>query len=345
MATAKKYSVCIVGSGNWGSAIARIIGENVKKSDLFEERVAMWVFEEMIGDRKLTDVINNDHENVKYLPGFKIPENVVAIPDAAKAAEGANIFIFVLPHQFVEGVCKQIKGHVTKDALAISLIKGVDSKGTGLVLTSSVIEEALGISECCVLMGANLANEVAAENFCEATIGYKNAEHGKILQTLFHTSYFRIAICSDCQTVELCGALKNVVAVGAGICDGLGYGGNTKAAVIRIGLKEMVSFAKEFFGGGHDATFLESCGVADLVTTCYGGRNRKVAEALAKTRKSIEQLEAELLNGQKVQGPPTSIEVYKLLQTKGTVDQYPLFSTVYRICYEGLPPEDLVKNI
>ena len=99
-----------------------------------------------------------------------------------------------------------------------------------------------------------------------------------------------------------------------------------------------MSFAKEFFGGGHDATFLESCGVADLVTTCYGGRNRKVAEALAKTRKviimnnvsatgndsffkSIEQLEAELLNGQKVQGPPTSIEVYKLLQTKGTVDQ------------------------
>eukprot|EP00118_Oscarella_pearsei_P003408 m.14174 g.14174 ORF g.14174 m.14174 type:complete len:346 (+) comp25601_c0_seq1:65-1102(+) len=345
MASSKKYRVSLIGSGNWGTAIARIIGENVKKSDQFEDRVPMWVFEEMVDGRKLSEIINNDHENVKYLPGFKIPHNIVAIPDAAEAAKGADILIFVLPHQFVEKVCKQIKGNIDKEAFAISLIKGVDSKGTGLVLTSSVIEEALGLSECCVLMGANLANEVAAENFCEATIGYKDIAHGKILQSLFHTSYFRIEICADCQTVELCGALKNIVAVGAGLCDGLGYGGNTKAAVIRIGLKEMIAFAKEVFGGGHDATFLESCGVADLVTTCYGGRNRKVAEALAKTKKSIEELEAELLNGQKVQGPPTAIEVYKLLQNQGMVERFPLFTTVYRICYEGLAPEELLKNI
>lgn len=109
--------------------------------------------------------------------------------------------------------------------------------------------------------------------------------------------------------------LQNVVAVGAGFCDGLGFGDNTKAAVIRLGLMEMVAFTKLFCQQPvTSSTFLESCGVADLITTCYGGRNRRVAEAFAKTSKSISQLEEEMLNGQKLQGPQASAEVFKILQ-------------------------------
>jgi glycerol-3-phosphate dehydrogenase (NAD+) len=118
-----KERVCIVGSGNWGSGIAKIIGRNVRGSEIFEEDVKMWVFEELVDGRKLTDIINTEHENVRYLPGIKIPENVYAEADLLKAVEGATILVFVVPHQFVRGICEKLRGNIRPDAKAISLIK------------------------------------------------------------------------------------------------------------------------------------------------------------------------------------------------------------------------------
>ncbi|XP_074420927.1 glycerol-3-phosphate dehydrogenase [NAD(+)], cytoplasmic isoform X1 [Larus michahellis] len=288
--------VCIVGSGNWGSAIAKIAGSNAAQLSTFENQVNMWVLEEEVDGRRLTDIINTEHENVKYLPGHKLPPNV-----------------------------------------------GVDEGPDGLRLISDIIHEQLGI-EMSVLMGANIANEVAGEKFCETTIGCKNTQHGQTLKELMQTPNFRVTVVQEADTVEICGALKNVVAVGAGFCDGLGYGDNTKAAVIRLGLMEMIGFAKLFCKGPvSPSTFLESCGVADLITTCYGGRNRKVAEAFAKTGKSIEQLEKEMLNGQKLQGPQTSAELHRILKSKNVVEKFPLFTAVYQICYEGKPVTDVIK--
>ncbi|XP_020382376.1 glycerol-3-phosphate dehydrogenase [NAD(+)], cytoplasmic-like [Rhincodon typus] len=334
--------ICIVGSGNWGSAIATIIGKNVRKSTQFDSTVKMWVYEEIINDRKLTDIINTDHENVKYLPGYKLPENVIAVPDITEASDGADIFVFVLPHQFIGRLCDEMKNHVKPGAIGISLIKGIDEGPDGLKLISYIIREKLGI-EMSVLMGANIAKEVADEKFCETTIGSKNKTHGEILKELMQTPNFRITVVEERDTVEICGALKNIVAVGAGFCDGLGYGDNTKAAVIRLGLMEMLAFAKLFCQGPvTSATFLESCGIADLVTTCYGGRNRKVADTFVKTGKAIEELEREMLNGQKLQGPQTSAEVYKVLKQRNLVNQFPLFAAVYQICYEGRPVADII---
>ncbi|XP_077176476.1 glycerol-3-phosphate dehydrogenase 1-like protein [Paroedura picta] len=334
--------VCIIGSGNWGSAIAKIIGENVQKSNRFEPVINMWVFEELINGKNLTEIINQDHENVKYLPGHKLPPNVVAVPDPVEAAADANILIFVIPHQFIPKICDQLVGKIKAGAIGISLIKGVDEGPEGLKLISDIIREKLKI-EVSVLMGANIANEVADEKFCETTIGCKNRDHGKIFKELMQTPNFRISVVDDCDTVEICGALKNIVAVGAGFCDGLGFGDNTKAAVIRLGLMEMVAFAKIFCKGPVSInTFLESCGVADLITTCYGGRNRKVAEAFARSGKSIEELESEMLNGQKLQGPQTAAEVYKILKLKNLVNKFPLFVTVYQICYEGKPVKEFI---
>ncbi|KAJ1160468.1 hypothetical protein NDU88_000970 [Pleurodeles waltl] len=335
--------VCIVGSGNWGSAIAKIVGENAAKLDHFDKTVKMWVFEETVNGRKLTEIINTEHENLKYLPGHKLPPNVVAVPDLLEAAAGADILVFVVPHQFIGKLCDQLKSHVKKDCIGVSLIKGVDEGPEGLKLISNIIRERLGI-EMSVLMGANIANEVADEKFCETTIGSKNKEHGKILKELLQTLNFRITVVEEADTVEICGALKNIVAVGAGFCDGLGFGDNTKAAVIRLGLMEMIAFAKLFCKGPvTSATFLESCGVADLITTCYGGRNRKVAEAFAKTGKSIEELEREMLNGQKLQGPQTSAELNHILKSKNLVNKFPLFTAVYQICYEGRPVTEFIK--
>ncbi|KAF7693176.1 glycerol-3-phosphate dehydrogenase 1b [Silurus meridionalis] len=336
--------VCLIGSGNWGSAIAKIVGSNTAKYATFEDTVNMWVFEEMVNGRKLTEIINTEHENVKYLPGHKLPPNVVAVPDLLEAVKGADILIFVIPHQFIKRTCETIKGHIKPDAVGMSLIKGVDEGPDGLKLISDVINEKLGITMS-VLMGANLANEVAEGKFCETTIGCKSKEHGSLLKELMQTTNFRVTVVEEADVVEICGALKNIVAVGAGFCDGLGFGDNTKAAVIRLGLMEMIAFARIFCTAStvSPATFLESCGVADLITTCYGGRNRKIGEAFAKTGKSIEELEKEMLNGQKLQGPATAAEVNHILQLKNMVDKFPLFNAVYQICFQGHPVKEFIN--
>ncbi|XP_072273993.1 glycerol-3-phosphate dehydrogenase 1-like protein [Pyxicephalus adspersus] len=335
--------VTVIGSGNWGSAISIIIGNNTKRSNRFHSLVNIWVFEEIVNGRKLSDIINQDHENVKYLPGHQLPHNVVAVPGLADAVSGADILVFVVPHQFIGTICDQLAGHVKFGAFGISLIKGVNQGPSGLKLISDIIREKLGIP-LGVLMGANIASEAAEEKFCETTIGCKNPQHGEIFKELMQTPNFRIRVVEDCNTVEICGALKNIVAVGAGFCDGLDFGDNTKAAVIRLGLMEMVAFARLFCTGTVSTdTFLESCGVADLITTCYGGRNRRVAEAFARSGKSIEELERDLLNGQKLQGPQTSAEVYKILQLKDVMEKFPLFVAVYRICYEGQPVQEFIS--
>ncbi|XP_015367827.1 PREDICTED: glycerol-3-phosphate dehydrogenase [NAD(+)], cytoplasmic isoform X1 [Diuraphis noxia] len=340
-----KQKVCILGSGNWGSAIAKIIGTNAARLDSFDSCVKMWVYEEIIEGKKLTEIINTTHENVKYLPGKKLPENVVAVPDAAEAAKDADILVFVVPHQFIPKLCASLVGFIKPSATALSLIKGFDvAEGGGIALISQIIQKHLKI-DVSVLMGANLANEIADEKFSETTIGCKDKKIGQILKDVIQTDYFRVSVVDDVEAVEICGALKNIVAVGAGFVDGLKLGDNTKAAIIRIGLMEMIKFVDTFYSNARLSTFLESCGVADLITTCYGGRNRKVSEAYVTSGKSIEELEKELLNGQKLQGPITAAEVNFMLKNKNMENDFPLFTTVHKICIGELKPSDLIEQM
>ncbi|XP_015785977.1 glycerol-3-phosphate dehydrogenase [NAD(+)], cytoplasmic [Tetranychus urticae] len=338
--------ICLIGSGNWGSAIAKIVGHNVTKFDYFDKTVKMYVYEEIVDGRKLTEIINTDHENVKYLPGHKLPETIVAVPDALETAKDADVIIFVVPHQFVERTCAPLKDKIKPSAIGLSLIKGFGEKaGGGLVLISDLISETLGI-KVSALMGANLAHEVADEKFCETTIGTEDEESGKILKDLLDTPNFRVTIVRDRYTVEVCGALKNIVGCAAGFSDGLKLGDNSKAAVIRLGLKEMIRFVKTFYGDNFElSTFFESCGVADLITTCYGGRNRKISEAFVTSGKTIEELEKELLNGQRLQGPQTAYEVLNLLEAKNVTDRFPLFYAVAMICKGIIPPSSLIEYL
>lgn len=141
--------------------------------------------------------------------------------------------------------------------------------------------------------------------------------------------------------MELCGALKNVVALAAGICDGLDSGSNTKAAFIRIGLEEMRKFITHFHPNVNQQVWFESCGIADLITTCISGRNRKIAEHFARTKKSIQELESELLKGQKLQGTLTLKEVKQVIGRKKIESEFPLFSLLYSIFFQGAPCEKL----
>ncbi|GJJ71354.1 glycerol-3-phosphate dehydrogenase (NAD+) [Entomortierella parvispora] len=336
--------VAIIGSGNWGSAVAKTIGRNVQHFDHFNREVKMWVFEEKVDGQNLTDIINTKHENVRYLPGIALPENIVACPDLIKTCEDATMLVFVVPHQFVAGVCKQLKGKIPKNCKAISLIKGIDVNEDGFRLITDMIQDALGVRSC-VLSGANIANEVAEERFCETTIGYRNKADGELFRDIFHTPFFRVNIVEDVVGVELCGALKNIIAIGGGLVDGLKLGDNTKAAIIRIGLYEMRKFSQMFYKDVKDETFFESCGVADLITTCAGGRNRKVAEAHVTTGKSFDVLEQEMLNGQKLQGTSTAKDMYNILSKKGLCHEFPLMTVIYKICYEDVPPIKIVEDI
>ncbi|KAJ1989493.1 glycerol-3-phosphate dehydrogenase [Dimargaris cristalligena] len=350
--------VCIIGSGNWGTAVAKIVGNNVTRFPHIDSKVMMWVFEEQVDGTPLTEVINTRHENTKYLPGIQLPANVVAEPNLLKAARDATLLIFVLPHQFIRHTCVELRGHIRPNAKAISLVKGLDTHDGGLDLVSNVIADELskpsGSSstngngrtdrlDVSILSGANIANEIAQEKFSETTIGYRIEQNGRLFHDLFNTSYFRVNIVNDPSGVELCGALKNVVALGAGFVDGLDLGDNTKAAIIRIGLMEMMRIAQYVDPSVRDATFFESCGIADVITTCYGGRNRRIAEAFVRTGLPFDDLEKEMLNGQKLQGTSTCLKVCQFLRERQLSQEFPLFTTIYNICFQGLPPDHITQ--
>lgn len=359
----------------------------------------MWVYEETIqldkrskhynaaselstGPQKLSTLINTFHENVKYLPGIALPHNVIANPSITDAAKDSTILIFVVPHQFIEGLCRQLRGHILPYARGISCIKGVNVKESSIHLFSESIGRELDIY-CGALSGANIAKEVAQEKYCETTIAYDpptidsqnptpassaapspsssqvdltKVNHldssGKpskaklkalppeyhpldhhVLRVLFHRRYFHVRTVSDVAGVSLGGALKNIVALAAGWVDGLGWGDNAKAAIMRVGLLEMVEFGKRFFGKSiRTATFTEeSAGVADLITTCNGGRHYICAKMSIVEGKPIDEIEARELNGQKLQGTLTAYEVQTFLKSQGMEKDFPLFTAVYNI--------------
>lgn len=341
-----KHKVAIIGSGSWGTALAKIAAENVaQQGSDFEPEVRMWVRQKQVNGKALTDVINSTHMNARYLPDIPLPKNLVAVPSLKKVVEGASLLLFVVPHQFLHTVLREIRapGVIAPGARAISAIKGVEVNGTDISTFASLIESRLDIP-CSALSGANIALEVAMEQFCETTIGCPTHDDSLLWKAVFDSAKFRVSAVEDVPGVSLSGALKNVVALAAGMVDGLGLGGNTKAAILRIGLKEMTEFTCEFFPGAKPETFSnESAGIADLITTCYGGRNRKCAEQFVKTGETFERIEKKLLNGQKLQGTATTEEVHNFLVARKRVYAYPLFEKVYQIAFEGLPPTELTN--
>ncbi|EAN33546.1 glycerol-3-phosphate dehydrogenase (NAD(+)) [Theileria parva strain Muguga] len=340
--------VTVVGCGNWGTAAAKVISENTPKFNLFNPTVRMWVLEELVEGVKLSELINTTHENKKYLPGIKLPNNLLAVPDLNECVKDTDLFIFVIPHQFVKSTAVKMRecGLMKKEAVALSLVKGIMILDNEPVLVSDVIERELGIP-CSALSGANVANCIAREEFSEATVAYTTRDEGRLWQRLFDRPYFKIRCIKDVAGIQVYGAIKNVVALSAGFCDGLGLGSNTKAAVMRIGLVEIHKFAKLFFPNTTEDVVFESAGVADLITTCIGGRNvRCAAEFAAKEgKRSWNEIEQEFLNGQKLQGVSTCHEVYEVLRTHDKLAEFPLFHVTYKVAFESTHPSELIKSL
>ncbi|KAL3484197.1 NAD-dependent glycerol-3-phosphate dehydrogenase N-terminus-domain-containing protein [Aspergillus germanicus] len=398
----KKHQVAVIGSGNWGSTIGKILSENTAAHpDIFHKEVRMWVFEEDItvpedsphrskyGDKpqKLTEVINATHENVKYLPGIKLPDNLRATPDIGEAVKDATLLVFNLPHQFIGKTLEQMEGKYLPYARGISCIKGVEVEDGVVTLFSELIMQKLGIY-CGALSGANIAPEVAAERLCETTIGYdpppmdltshdgspkdnlvkvdgQRQEETKpssiklhpmpqdyphvdaeLLENLFARPYFFVHVVKDVAGVALGGALKNIIALAAGFVTGKQWGQNTKAALIRLGVQEMILFGRTWFPKSvNEATFTEeSAGIADLVASASGGRNFRSACHAVEQGVSVSEIEEKEMNGQKLQGVSTAQSVYKFLEKHNRTDDFPLFSAVYHIL-EGNSKVDDLPNL
>ncbi|OJD21170.1 hypothetical protein ACJ73_07489, partial [Blastomyces percursus] len=186
----RRHKVTVIGSGNWGSSISKMVAENTAANlDIFEPTVQMWVYEEKIevpqsskhynkelpicnGLQNLTDIINQLHENVKYLPNITLPKNLHANPSLEDAVKNSTILVFNLPHQFINNICDRLKGHIVPYARGISCIKGVNvTADDGVSLFSETIGRKLGIY-CGALSGANIASEIAKELYSETTIAY-----------------------------------------------------------------------------------------------------------------------------------------------------------------------------
>ena len=217
-------------------------------------------------------------------------------------------------------------------------------EGQDIFLVTDLITEKLKIP-CGGLMGANIANDIAREEFCESTISFDDPHLGELWKPLIENSYFRIKVIGDLCLQQLCGTLKNVIALGAGFIDGLDLGNNTKAAIIRIGLIEIYEFAKWYYPDRQPqlTTMMESCGVADMIATAYGGRNRKCAEEFVRSGEDIPKIEERLLNGQKLQGYLSAIDVFELLQMKNAVEKFPLMVTIYMISTKQIPPQKILE--
>lgn len=355
----------------------------------------MWVYEEEVTipkesrhydpgselatkPQKLTTLINRIHENVKYLPGIPLPENIIANPSIEDAVKDSTILIFNMPHQFIARVCDNIHGRIVPFARGISCIKGVEVSNDSINLFSESIGQKLGIY-CGALSGANIANEVAQEKFSETTVAYdpppmdsrqptpqptpqasrrgseiditaphkEDTSRKKVklhalpadypplthenVKQLFHRPYFHVRMTTDVAGVSLGGALKNIVALAAGFVDGLGWGDNAKAAIMRVGILEEVKFGQKFFGDSFIESTMteESCGVADMITSCSGGRNFRCAKMSVAEGVGIHDVEKRELNGQKLQGTSTAYEVNAFLRSKGEEQNFPLFTAVY----------------
>ena len=321
--------VAVVGAGSWGTALATLLAK--KGLD-----VCLWAFEPEVAEQ-----INGSHENVSYLPGCELSENLRSTANLGEALRGAEIVISVSPAQVVGRVMAEAAPYIENEALIVTASKGIET--TTLRRMHEVISGILSpaqIKGLTVLSGPSFALEVANEIPTAVVAASESTEAALRVQDLFQTSYFRVYTGSDVIGVELGGALKNVTALGAGVASGLGCGNNTLAALITRGLAEMRRLGVAM--GARASTFSGLAGMGDLVLTCTGAmsRNRTVGYRLGQG----ETLEAILADMSAVaEGVQTTHAVHDLAAKYGV--EMPIAEEVFGILTLGVDPEVALKNL
>jgi glycerol-3-phosphate dehydrogenase (NAD(P)+) len=320
--------VCVVGAGSWGTTAAGLIGENAD--------VVLWA-----RDADLAASIERTHENTKYLPGISLPECVRATSVLADACAGAQAVVVAVPSHGFRAVLSEAAGSIAPDAPIVSLSKGLE-QGTDLRMTQ-VVTDVLPehrADRVGVLTGPNLAREVAEGEPTASVIAIGDSEIARSLQRLFMTRTFRVYTNPDVVGCEIAGVLKNVIAIAAGLAAGLGYGDNTKAALVTRGLAELARVGVAI--GGEPRTFSGLAGMGDLVATCTSekSRNRHVGVELGKGR-ALDDVLGEM--NMVAEGVKSTRAVLDLAAKLG-VDM-PIAAMVGAVLYEGATPAEIVSRL
>lgn len=318
--------VTVIGDGGWGTALAVLLRG-------YGHRVTVWgPFPDYLAE------VSARRENVRFLPGIALPADLRWEPDRARAARDAEAVILAIPSAFFGDVVRSFAGLIAPTALVISVTKGLD-RTTHRRMTE-VAGELLGRGDLCALSGPSFAEEVARGLPTAVVAASRSAAAAAAAQSLLNGPVFRVYTSDDVIGVELGGALKNVIAIAAGVSDGLGFGHNTKAALATRGLAEMTRLGRAL--GARAETFAGLSGLGDLLLTCTGrlSRNRAVGERIGRG----ESL-ASILSGmhQVAEGVVNCANARALAADAGV--RMPIADAVHAILHEGRRPLDVVREL
>ena len=322
--------IAVIGAGSWGTSLAKLLSDK-------GHRVHLW------GHRQeRVEEIEKNRENTTYLPGYRLNENLTVSADIKETVSGIKIIVMVVPSHVFRSVFQQIIPFLESSTIIVSATKGIENN-TLKTMTQVMDEElfAAGLyNPLGVLSGPSFAKEVADAIPTAVTVASKTIEAAKEIQDIFFTERFRVYTSTDVIGQELGGALKNISAIAAGICDGLGYGTNTRAALITRGLAEITRLGVKM--GANPLTFSGLGGLGDLVLTCTGdlSRNRTVGLKLGQG-KSLQEILDEM--NMVAEGVKTTRSAWELA-TRMKVEM-PILEQIYQVLYEDKSCSDAVLSL
>ena len=316
----------VLGSGGWGTAVAVLLAQNA------EHRVKLWS-----AHSDNAAQLAAARENARLLPGVKLPDSLQITGDPAEAVAGADCWVSAIPTAYLRATLARFASLRTTDAPVVSLTKGLET--VTFRRPSEIISETLKTENIAVLSGPSHAEEVARGMPTSLVVAASDGSLASWVQHRFVTDRFRVYTNGDLVGVELAGALKNVIGIAAGVCDGLGFGDNAKAALLTRGLVEVTRFGVAH--GAEPSTFTGLAGTGDLITTCFSphGRNRRVGYRLGRG----EPLADVLTGPQVAEGVLTSKSVFERTSRSGI--EAPIMTGVYEVLHNGKPPLAAVQDL
>ena len=316
----------VIGGGSWGTALAILLSNKNHKVDI-------WVRNE-----NQLKQMKESKENKKYLPNIIIPDEIMITDDISELVYNKDLLVLSIPSHAVREILNSSKNIIKKEQVIVNVAKGIEN--TTLLRVSQIVKEILPNNQYAVLSGPSHAEEVARNMPTTVVSASVEKQTAKYVQDIFMSPYFRVYTNPDVVGVELGGSLKNVIALGAGISDGLEYGDNTKAALMTRGIIEMARLGEKM--GANSATFAGLAGIGDLIVTCTSmhSRNRR-AGILIGQGKTLEEAVKSI--GMVVEGIKTTKSTYELAKKHSVV--MPITREIYEVLYEGKDVKNSVINL